>query len=196
MAARRPICCLLLLASLLPLTGMAQELYRYVDDNGVTVLSRQGVPSELIGKGYEVLNEHGRVVRVVPPAPSAGELARLQALKARAANDQKLLKLYSGPQDVDRARDRKLAEIDGIISVARGNLQSVRTQQANLQAQAADLERASHPVPEDLVTQIRRLDDEQQRLQRDIARHEQGRAEAEDAFALERGRLIELFGGP
>jgi hypothetical protein len=30
-------------------------LYRYVDSRGVTVLDRQGVPPEYVGKGYEVL---------------------------------------------------------------------------------------------------------------------------------------------
>jgi hypothetical protein len=28
-------------------------LYRYVDSRGVTVLDRQGVPPEYVGKGYE-----------------------------------------------------------------------------------------------------------------------------------------------
>ncbi|KFJ89682.1 hypothetical protein JF55_23480 [Pseudomonas sp. 1-7] len=36
--------CTLLCSLLLPLSGVAAELYRYVDDKGVTVLSRQGVP--------------------------------------------------------------------------------------------------------------------------------------------------------
>ena len=43
------------------------ELYRYVDRHGVTVLDRQGVPPEYVGKGYEVLNQRGRVVQTVPP---------------------------------------------------------------------------------------------------------------------------------
>src|SRR5690606_38142570 len=133
-------CCVLLSSLLLPLSGVAAaaELYRYVDDKGVTVLSRQGVPPEFIGKGYEVLNDQGRVLRVVPPAPTAEEFARIQAVKARAGSDAQLLRLYSSVDDVDRARERKLAELDGVTGVARGNLQSVRTQQANLQSQAAD----------------------------------------------------------
>ena len=61
--------CTLLLSLLLPLSGVAAELYRYVDDKGVTVLSRQGVPPEFIAKGYEVLNDQGRVLRVRPSGP-------------------------------------------------------------------------------------------------------------------------------
>lgn len=187
--------CTLLLGLLLPLSGVAAELYRYVDAKGVTVLSRQGVPPELIGKGYEVLNDQGRVVRVVPPAPTPEEYARMQAQKARASSDAQLLRLYSNLDDVDRARERKLAELDGVMGVARGNLQSVRTQQANLQSQAADHERAGRQVPESLLTQINNLKEEQQRLQRDIDRYKDARSQAEADFAADRARLAELFGG-
>src|SRR5690606_13512113 len=103
--------CSLLFGLLLPVLGHAAELHRYVDDKGVTVLSRQGVPPEFIAKGYEVLNDQGRVVKVVPPAPSAEEMKRLVADKARARSDAQLLRLYTSPDDVDRARERKLNEL-------------------------------------------------------------------------------------
>ena len=73
----------LLLSVLLPALAGAGELYRYVNDKGVIVLDRQGVPPEYIGKGYDVLSDQGRVVRVVPPAPTAEERQRLQAYGAR-----------------------------------------------------------------------------------------------------------------
>lgn len=42
--------------------GGAVELYRYVNDKGVVVLDRQGVPPQYIGKGYQVLNEDRKSV--------------------------------------------------------------------------------------------------------------------------------------
>ena len=185
--------CSLLLGLLLPVLADATELYRYVDDQGVTVLSRQGVPPEFIGKGYEVLNDQGRVIRVIPPAPSAEEMQRLLADKARARSDTQLLRLYASPEDVDRARERKVAELDGLIGVARGNLQSVRTQQANLQSQAAAHERAGRAVPEHLLAQIDNQRAEQQRLQKDILRYQEVRRQAEAGFAADRARLGELL---
>ncbi|NQD96635.1 DUF4124 domain-containing protein, partial [Pseudomonas sp. CrR25] len=106
---RKPalIRCSLLFGLLLPVVVEATELYRYVDDQGVTVLSRQGVPPEFIAKGYEVLNDQGRVIKVIPPAPTAEEMRRLLADKARASSDAQLLRLYTSPEDVDRARGRK-----------------------------------------------------------------------------------------
>ncbi|MDX1725085.1 MAG: DUF4124 domain-containing protein [Pseudomonas sp.] len=186
--------CSLLFGLLLPIVAGATELYRYTDHQGVTVLGRQGVPPELIGKGYEVLNDQGRVIKVVPPAPSAEEMQRLLADKARANSDAQLLRLYSTPEDIDRARDRKLAELDGLIGVARSNLQSARTQQGNLQSQAADHERAGRAVPENLLAQIDNQKDEQLRQYKDIARYQEARKQAQASFAADRQRLAELLG--
>jgi hypothetical protein len=46
-----------------------------------------------------------------------------------------------------------------------------------------------------LLVQINNLKDEQQRLQRDIARYKEARNQAEADFAADRARLAELFGG-
>lgn len=186
--------CSLLLGLLLPVVAGAAELYRYVDDKGTTVLSRQGVPPEYIGRGYEVLNDQGRVIQVIAPAPSPEEMKRILADKARASSDTQLLRLYSTPEDVERARARKLAELDGLIGVARGNLQSVRTQQANLQSQAADHERAGRAVPAHLLAQIENQKAEQARLKRDIQRYQAARNEADSSFNADRDRLKELLG--
>ena len=177
-----------------PSSGGAVEMYRYVNDKGVTVIDRLGVPSQYIGKGYEVLNEQGRVIRVVPPAPTAEEIQQRKAAAAQASSDAQLLRLYTSVEDVDRARERKLAELDGLSSVARGNLQSLKTQQGNLQAQAADAERAGRQVPQQLVEQLANLKDEEQRLLRDIAHYQQLRAQAKAAFEADRARLAQLLG--
>jgi len=186
--------CVLLLGLLLPVVASATELYRYVDDKGTTVLSRQGVPPEHISKGYEVLNDQGRVVRVIPPAPSAEEMKKILADRARASSDAQLLRLYSTPDDVERARERKLAELDSLIGVARGNLQSVRTQQANLQSQAADHERAGRAVPAHLLAQIDNQKAEQARLKADIQRYQTARKNADTSFNADLDRLKELLG--
>ena len=184
----------LLLSVLLPALAGAGELYRYVNDKGVIVLDRQGVPPEYIGKGYDVLSDQGRVVRVVPPAQTAEERQRLQAQQAQATSDAQLLRLYSSLDDVDRARERKLTELDGAVGAARGNLQSLRTQQANLQGQAAEQERAGRVVPESLLVQISNIKGEQESLLKDIERFEETRKQASAGFVADRARLAQLLG--
>jgi hypothetical protein len=182
----------LILGAMAPLAAQA-ELYRYTNEKGVTVLDRLGVPPQFIDKGYEVLNDQGRVVKTVPPAPTLEERQRMQADKARAGSDAQLLRLYTSVEDVDRALQRKLSELDGLITVAKGNQQSLRTQQANLQAQAADNERAGRQVPEALVAQIDNVRSEYKRLDDDIARYQDERKKAQASFAADRARLAELL---
>lgn len=185
---------MLLLGVVYPALASAAELYRYVDERGVVVLDRHGVPPQHISRGYQVLNEQGRVIRVVPPAPSAEEFARLQAQKARDASDAQLLRLYASVEDVERAETRKLAELGSVIGLARGNLQSIRNQRSSLQKQAANHERAGRKVPDNLLAQIKNLEKEEQSLLRDLARFEKARADAEVSFANDRQRVAELLG--
>jgi len=175
-------------------TAVPTELYRYTDKNGRVVLDRLGVPPEYVSQGYDVLNDKGRVIRVVPPAPSLEERQRQAEEKAKASSDAQLLRIYSEPADVDRALERKLAELDGLISVAQSNLHSLRTQQANLQAKAAEFERAGREVPEHLLVQIDNLKVEQAGVEKDIQRYRANRTAAEASFAADRARLVELRG--
>jgi hypothetical protein len=187
--------CSLLLIMLLPALAGASELYRYLGDKGVVVLDRQGVPPQYIGKGYDVLDEQGRLLRTVPPAPTAEERARINQAKIQANSDTQLLRLYSSLEDVDRARERKLNELDGAVAAARGNLQSLRTQQANLQSQAAEQERAGRAVPESLLVQISNIKAEQASRLNDIARFELARKQADASFTTDRTRLAQLLSG-
>ncbi len=193
--------CLLLnmgcIASVQADDSLGVVLYRYVDSRGVTVLDRQGVPAEYSGKGYEVLNQRGRVIQVVPPAPTADQAreayAAAQAAKVQADADAQLLHLYSSLTDVDRARTRKLAELDALISVAQGNIQGLANQHGVLQGQAANQERAGRSVPQSLIDQMNDVRDQQQDLKVDILRYQTARQQADVEFAQDRARLQQLL---
>ena len=68
----------------------AGQLYRYINDNGVTVLDRS-VPPQFVGRGYEVLDMDGRVKEVIPAALSPAER---QA--QRAAEQEQRRRWYLG----------------------------------------------------------------------------------------------------
>jgi len=168
-------------------------LYRYVDSRGVTVLDTQGVPPEYVGKGYEVLNQRGRVIQVIPPAPTADEIRQAQAAKVQADADAQLTHLYTSVADIDRARSRRLAELDALIAVAQGNVQGLAAQQSTLQSQAADQERAGRQVPKTLLDQMDDLRYQQQNLKGDILRYQTARQQADAAFEVDRARLQKLL---
>lgn len=78
--------------------------------------------------------------------------------------------------------------------MARGNLQSLKLQQANLQGQAANQERAGRPVAQALVDQLDDLKQEEKRLQGEIGRFQKAREDAERTYAADRSRLSQLLG--
>lgn len=193
MRIRGPVCSLLAFALLTSSAAYAVEYYRYTDERGITVINRQGVPPHLIGKGYEVLSEQGRVVRVVPRAPTPEEYRAIQAEKAQAKADWQLLRLYPRVKDIEHARERKVTELDGQINIARNNLLVVDSLKADLQGQADLKERAGRAVPESLLKQITEATLDQQRLQQQISRHLQNKSDLERTFLRDKTRLTELL---
>lgn len=199
MAVLRALRSLLLVAPLLAPAAWAAEkpqiqLYRYVDSRGVTVLDTQGVPPEYVAKGYQILNQQGRVIQTVPPAPSAEEIQRQQALKAQAEADAQLLHQYPSVQELERSHAREQAEFDTRIAVANTSLQGLQLQQNSLQSQAAAQERAGQPVQGSIVQQLANIKDERAKLNQQIVGYQQGKVDSDKAYALNRVRVVQLLG--
>jgi predicted GNAT family acetyltransferase len=190
MVVRRAAASLLLIA--LPLTGQAAELYRYLDRNGTLVIDRQGVPPEYAGKGYDVLNEQGRVIRKVAPALPAAELDRQARERQQAVIDGQLRKLYSNVEDVDRAKARKLTELDGLMQIKKANLEAARQLQSQLMEQAAVQQRNGQALPADLQARLDAAAADQVRLQADLQRYAELRTSTSAAFDADRARMQRL----
>lgn len=190
---RGPIYCLLALGLLTSSVSYAAEYYRYTDERGIIVINRQGIPSHIIGNGYEVLNEQGRVVRVIPRAPTPAEYRKMQADEMQEKSDRQLLRLYSRLEDIDRARERKISNIDGQIIMAQNNLLLTNKAKASLQSQAAAQERAGLEVSSLLLKQMEDASGDQQRLQQQIEHYMQSKTTVESVFARDRQRLVELL---
>lgn len=186
------------LGLMLPLAAMAAsppsvQLYRYTDDRGVVVLDRQGVPPEFISKGYQILNAQGRVLQTIAPAPSAQEAQAASVKRAQAAADAKLRARYTGLDDLERARQRQLGEIDGMVSLTRGDLQTLQGQQASLQGEAATQERNGQPVSPVVLNQLEALRQRRAELNAQLQRYQQMREDTDRAFNADRARLEQLL---
>lgn len=186
---------------LLPIVAIAAQapvmlLYRYVDSRGVTVLDRQGVPPEYVGKGYQVLNQSGRVVQTVPPAPTAEEIRLKQRAQVQSQADAQLLDRYPSLEELDKASARRRAEIDALIAVATANVQTLQGQQTTLQGQAAAQERAGQEVSTSMLDQLRDVQAQIIDAQARIAKLQQTRSEADAVFAQQRTQLVKLLESP
>ena len=151
-------CCLILPALLLGAAPdvLSRDLYRYISDEGNTVIDYQ-VPPEYVKKGYEVLSDKGVVIRVVPRELTEEEqkLADAQAqvdAEARAEEqrlrewDETLLMRYSTIEDIEAAKKRGLRDLQIRVSILKSNKRSLKQQVENYQVQAAELERMGKQV--------------------------------------------------
>lgn len=170
------------------------QLYRYVDSRGVTVLDTQGVPPEYVAKGYQVLNQQGRVIQTVPPAPTAEEIKRQDALKSQAEADAQLLHLFPSVQELDHGHLREQSELDTRIAVAKNSLDSLQLQQTSLLAQAAAQQRASQPVQASIVEQLKSIDTERASLNTLVVKYQQQKLDSDKQYAIYRARLLQLLG--
>lgn len=189
-------CAALALAMLSPL-GVAEELYRYVDDHGVVVLDRQ-VPPRFVGNGYEVLDSNGRVKQVIPAAPTAAEREAqrlaLEAKKKQDAEDATLLRLYSSLADLDRAQARQIQQFENQIASARASIAELHQERENLRSQAANHERAGRAVDQAILDQLATVNAETLRQEQRIADKQVEIAAAQAAYAAQRERLAFLLG--
>ena len=130
----------------------ADNLYRYQNDQGVTVVDFR-VPVEYVDYGYEVLDADGRVVDVVPRALTAEERANAILQRELEANaraeqqrlqkwDESLLLRYSTVADIEDARDRSLSDLKIRVSILKSNRRSLKHQAENAQARVAASQRA------------------------------------------------------
>jgi 2,3-bisphosphoglycerate-independent phosphoglycerate mutase len=171
---------LLLMALLLCLPALveAKSLYRYVNADGVVVVDYQ-VPADAVGRGYEVLNNDGMVIEVVPRELTPEErkvkdAEEKRAQEARAEQerlrqwDESLMLRYSTVSDIEDARRRALGELQIRMSILRGNRRSLKQQVENYQAQAADLERSGMEVGVERLRNIETLQAEIVTTERDI----------------------------
>jgi len=186
-------------------TTHAREMYRYVNDDGHRVIAYQ-VPPEQVARGYEVLNEKGVLIDVVPPRPGDEARANMDAEQRRESDeaaererlqkwDESLLLRYSTVGDIEAARDRALRDLRIRVSILKGKQRSLKQQVENYQAEAADQERRGLNVSESHLEAISDLQSEIVSTERSIAdrQREIERVEADYQRDIDRfASLVEL----
>jgi chromosome segregation ATPase len=162
--------------TLLLVTATASaSIYRYTDKNGQVVISNT-IPQAASKRGYDILNNQGRVIDTVDPAPTAEEIAAREARKrneeiqARQLElDRKLLERFSHPDDAVRAMHRKIRELRELSRIKRSNISVIENQLDTEQVRAADLERSGREIPEAVLKKIRRLETSINEIEREIS---------------------------
>ena len=162
------------------------------------------VPAEYVGAGYEVLNDEGRVIKVVPrklsqeerQAHEAGKNQELLAMEEQERLrkwDESLLLRYSTVADIEATRDRALGELRIRMTILQGNRRSLKQKVERLQAQAADLERSGAQVDVARLSAIEDLQSEIGTTDRAIAERQREIEEEAAAYQADIERFESLL---
>ncbi len=129
------------------------KLYRYKNSAGVQVIN-SSIPAEYSQFGYEVINAAGEILETVPPAPTKDAIEKANQQR-KILDAYKLLKRrYSSIADIERAKQRKLDNINTNIAILNGNIQKLETRVDELVGKAAESERKGRSVPKYILTQL------------------------------------------
>ena len=196
------LCIAALLQGLSPV-ALSRDLYRYYDGEGKMVIDYR-VPAEYAGAGYEVLNEDGVVIKVVPKELTEEEKQQRNALEIQQAAaeaererlrkwDESLLLRYSTIADIEDMRERSLRDLRIRVSILKSNRRSLKQQVENYQSQAADLERSGREVDVDRLQVIEELQGEISATDRAIAEREREIQEVSTGYQADIERFAQLL---
>jgi len=138
----------LLLISLLSTAVMSQSLYRYKDNNGVTVLNNS-IPAEYATKGYEVMDARtGKVIQKVEPVIVDTSGTRVY----QTPDDKILLSSYSSHLE------RKVAKLNAEVANIQTDKRVLGIELERRQKELQKLQEREREIPEELSNHIAELE--------------------------------------
>lgn len=176
-----------------------EVMYRYTKPDGTLAVSAT-LNEQAIHAGYQVLDHNGRVLRREPPAPPEEQARRRQAMEAeqqaqrQAERDKELERLYAGPEDAVRARERQIEALELRISYATNTLAQLEEKRDQEVSLAARAERAGRPVPEGTRQAIDEYQRRMAHVRQEIAGYEKDKQAVREQYAPIIERLEELEG--
>ena len=192
---RRSVHTLALVLCLAAFKAGAVELYRYENEQGVPVIS-YSIPPGLVHKGYTVLSEDGRVIRVVERELTPSEQMKRDAEESAKKHDADLQKRYSSPKDVEVDLERRLGELDQSIARAKQELEQSQNRLARYQREAAEAERAGGTPTPATLDNIERARKQIETYKKELEQRKSEREKLIDQFEKDAERVRELYNLP
>lgn len=119
------------------------KMYKWTDKQGV-VHYGSAIPPEYADQQKEQINSQGQTIKTIDGAMTAEQIAARDKAKAdeakakeELAHDKVLLSTYGSPTDIERARDTRLAAIQGQINLASSAVSSLEAEIGRLEKQRA-----------------------------------------------------------
>lgn len=138
------------------------------------------------------------VLKVVPPALSGEEAARAaqQRIEQQELDewDTALLRRYSNVDDIESAKQRKLADLESSMSILLSNMNSTLKQIRAEYARGAGFERRGQPVPEEVHEALAALQLELNNAKEKYIQRELEYDEVDEKFEKDKARFRQIHG--
>ncbi|HMA31057.1 MAG TPA: DUF4124 domain-containing protein [Casimicrobiaceae bacterium] len=181
-------------------TGAHAGLYKWVDEHGIVHYSDR-LPPDAVNRASTQLNREGVVVKQIGQAPTAAEQQAREAQEKQKREqerermlaerrDRALLDSYTNESDIDLAKARALATIEGQITSARAYVAQIAKRQAQLEAQKAGS--GSRSVPTAIASELASIDAELARQAAFIAGKQKDAAATAARYDADKRRFHEL----
>ena len=129
----------------------ASELYRYYNQQGVLVTT-DTPPADAATNDYEVVNESGRVLRIVSALDGAKDLSNDQSKL-----DNYLLTSFSNVEDIQSLKERKVQLLKRGIEQLKSNLTALAARENKIYFDASNIELSGDVVPQSVAEQLQIL---------------------------------------
>jgi len=183
-------------------TAVAERTFKWVDNEGQVHYGNR-VPPEYAKAERKVINEQGRIVKVYEAAKSPEEKAAAQKaadLEARkkvhnekqAIHDRSLLATYASEQDMQLARDGRVASVEALLQLTNSRIESMKQRLLGLTEEAATYERSGKKLPHTLESQIKNLRAQITKNETFVKEKEQELDDINRQFDNDINRFIEL----
>jgi len=181
---------------------LAERTFRWVDSEGQVHYGNR-VPPEYAKAERRVINEQGRTIQVYEAAKTpeeraaAREAAEKEAKRKaldekQAIHDRSLLATYATEQDMQLARDGKVASVDALLQLTNSRIESMKLRLLDLTEEAATYERSGKPLPHSLEGQIQNLRTQIVRNKEFVKEKELELSDIQNQFDTDINRFIEL----
>jgi hypothetical protein len=183
-------------------TKSQEAAYRCRDANGRAIIA-QSIPAECMDADIEVLDNTGRVVRIIPGREALAEIeaqkAAQAAMVAAANRDKTLLATYLSVEDIERLRDQRL---ELLVQQGRVTDQYVANLKERESRLAQDMQRYrpysdrtnAPPLPDHIAEDIVNTVNGLQVYQQELAKNLEEQQELRDNFDADIARFKELKG--
>ncbi len=163
----------------------------------------QNIPPECMGADVEVLDQTGRVVRMIPGAKTLEQIAAQKAADdartAAAQRDRTLLATYLSVADIERLRDQRIDLLEQQNVVTRQYITNLRAREARLMESVQRFRPYSAKpnapaLPEQIASEIVNTVKGLQVYEQELAKNTTERERVTQEFAADISRFKELKG--